>query len=334
MKLRNLLVLVVISIFTLTGYCQNSEIENLIQQGIKLHDNGKYEEAIDIYKKALSINPNSSLANYEIALSYQSEKDYKNAEKFSKKVLDLNNGHILPGYVAYANALDMQGESKKAIKAYEKAIKKFDHYLLYYNYGYTCFNQGEIKKAYNAAINAINNNPSHGSSHLLLSKIMAKKGDRVKAMLPIYFFLLIEPNSARAKIEYQTLRSYIDRGVTRTSEKNIDVLIPMNDDSDFGAAEMMISLAKASNSMEENKDKNELQLFSDNNELIFKVLGELKKDNTGFWWDFYVTLFYDLANENLTEIYSYYISLSMGEQAVNWVDEHNDDFEKFKHWLE
>jgi tetratricopeptide (TPR) repeat protein len=334
MKLRKLLVLVTISIFTLSGFGQNSEIENLIQQGIKLHDNGNYQEAINLYKKALSINPNSSLANYEIALSYQSEKDYKNAEKFSKKVLEINNDHILPAYIAYANALDMQGESKKAIKAYEKAIKKFDHYLLYFNYGYTCFNRGEIKKAYNAAIKAINNNPSHGSSHLLLSKVMAKKGDRIKAMLPIYFFLLIEPNSARSKIEYQTLRSYIDRGVTRTSEKNIDVIIPMNDDSNFGAVEMMISLAKASNSLKENKDKSDLQLFAKNNETIFNILGELKKDNIGFWWDFYVTLFYDLAKENLTEIYSYYISLSMGEEAVNWVDEHSDDFEKLKHWLE
>ena len=111
------------------------------------------------------------------------------------------------------------------------------------------------------------------------------------------------------------------------------MVVPTNEDPDFGAAEMMISLSKASNSLEENKGKTELQLFAENNESIFKILGELKKENTGFWWDFYVPFFYNLANENLTETYSYYISQSQGEEVTKWLDEHAEDFERFKTWM-
>lgn len=312
---------------------QNQGVDDLVRSGVELHDKGEYQKAIEVYKKALNIDPNSSLANYEIAFSYLAAKDYKNAEKFSKKVLDLGKDNLLGAYITYGNALDLQGKSSKAIKTYEKAIKDFDNYLLYYNYAITCLNVGKTDKAYDAALKAISNNPSHASSHLILSKIMEKKGSRIKAMLPLYFFLLIEPNSNRASVEYNTLRNYIDHGVTQTSEKNINVVVPMDKDPDFGAAEMMISLSKASNSLEENKKKTDLELFAENNESLFTILGELKKENSGFWWDFYVPFFYKMANENLAEAFSYYISQSKGEQANEWLEKNNDEFERFKSWM-
>jgi tetratricopeptide (TPR) repeat protein len=333
--MRKAKLLITISLIFMFSYTfgQNQEIENLVQKGIEFHDKGEYKKAIEFYQKALSIDPNSSLANYEIAFSYFSDKDYKNAEIYSKKVIDLKKDNLLAAYIAYGNALDMQGQTKKAIKSYEKAIKDFDNYLLYYNYAITCFNSGETDKAYDAAIKAINNNSSHASSHLILSKIMEKKGSRIKAMLPLYFFLLLEPNSSRSAIEYQTLRNYIDHGVSQTSEKNINVVVPMDKDPDFGAAEMMISLSKASNSLEENKGKSDLDLFAENNDGLFNILGELKKDNSGFWWDFYIPFFYEMANENLTKPFSYYISLSKGEEINEWIESNNDEFEKFKNWV-
>jgi tetratricopeptide (TPR) repeat protein len=324
--------LTVFILIVFSAFGQTQEIDQLVNEGIKLHDQGEYQKAIAIYKKALAIDPNSSLVNYEIAFSYLSGKDYKNAELFSKKVLDLKQGHLLSAYISYGNALDLQGQSNKAIKAYEKAMKSFDNYLLYYNHALTCQHVGLNKKAYESALKAITNHSSHASSHLLLSKIMDKEGSRIKAMLPLYFFLMLEPNSNRAAIEYQTLRNYIDHGVSQTSDKNISVVVPMDKDPDFGAAEMMVSLSKASNSLEENQGKPGLELFAENNESLFKILGELKKTNSGFWWDFYVPFFYEMANKNLAKPYSYYISLSTGEEANQWIEENEPDFEKFKAW--
>ncbi len=332
-EMKRLLFLFTIVFVSAWGFAQNSEIDSLVQEGIKLHDNGEYDKAIEKYKEALSKDPNSSLVNYEISFSYLLAKDYVSAEKYSKKVIDLNDGNLLGGYITYGSALDMLGKTNKSIKVYEKAMKDFDNYLLYYNHAISCFNKGENSKAYDSALKAIKSNSSHASSHLILSRIMERQGIRIKAMLPLYFFLLIEPNSQRAAIEYQTLRNYIDHGVIQSSDKNINVSVPMNNDPDFGAAEMMISLSKASNSTEENKGKTDLELFAENNDGIFKILGELKKENSSFWWDFYVPFFSDLANKNLTETYSYYISQSRGEEVSNWFDEHSADFEMFKLWM-
>lgn len=312
---------------------QSDEIENLVKRGIVHHDKGEFSKAAEFYLKALDMDPNSSLAHYELGFTYLSAKEYELAEKHSKKVLDLNNGHLLAGYIAYGNSLDLQGKTEKAIKAYEKGIKDFDNYLLHYNHAMACLNSGKIDKAYESAINAISNNPSHASSHLILSKIMDEKNIRIKAMLPLYFFLMIEPNTERATIEYNTLRNYIDHGVSKKGDKNINVVVPMNDDADFGAAEMMISLLKASENLEENKGKSDLELFAINNDKLFKILGELKKENKGFWWDYYVTFFYSMANENLSTPFSYYISLSKGQEVTDWLDENNEEIERFSGWV-
>ena len=78
----------------------------------------------------------------------------------------------------------------------------------------------------------------------------------------------------RDLLKYQKLRNFQSHGVTRTSEKEINVMIPSNDDPDFGAVEMMISLSGAANSAEENKGKTDLELFAESNESIFAILGE------------------------------------------------------------
>ena len=59
----------------------------------------------------------------------------------------------------------------------------------------------------------------------------------------------------------------------KNSEKKINVVVPMDKDPGFGAAEMMISLSKASNTLEENKSKPDLELFAENNDKLFKILG-------------------------------------------------------------
>jgi tetratricopeptide (TPR) repeat protein len=311
---------------------QSDSLITYVKRGIELHDQGLFEEAINTYSKALQIDEESSLTHYEIALSYISAGKYIEAEYHGRKVLELNSDHLLEGHIALGNALDLQKKSKEAIEVYEEGMKKFSHYMLFYNHAVACFDQNELDKAYDSAINAILDNSGHSSSHLVLSQVMEKKGSRVKAMLPLYFFLLIEPNSERASVEYQRLRNLLDYGVTREDPNKINVSVPMSDD-DFGPAEMMISLIKSSENLEENQGKSDLDLFAYQNDKIFSILGEIKKENTGFWWDYYVTFFSDIAINNYSTTFSYYISLSSGDESISWLENNQDQLDKFSKWL-
>jgi hypothetical protein len=199
----------------------------------------------------------------------------------------------------------------------------------------TSYNQKDYEKAEKAAINAIIAKPNHGSSHIILAAIMHARGERVLSLLPTYYFLMLEPNSKRSKINYNSLINQLGQGVARKNEKDINVNVPASSDSLFGAAEMMVSLLGASRFEDENKGKTDMDFFVETNKGLFTILGELKKDNKGFWWDFYVSKFYDLVQSNNLEAYSYYISQSANSETVNkYITDNTDKMKQLKDWMD
>lgn len=334
--MKQLFVLTIMTLLVSNIFGQNEKLNELISQGIAFHDQGKYEDAIMKYKQALEIDKKSTLANYELSYTYFSSGKYEEAIEYSKNVIIQNSDNLHPAYIILGSSLDLTGKAKDAIKIYEEGVKKFPNsYLLNYNIALTCYNQKEYDKAENAAIKAIILKPTHGSSHLILSVIMRDKGQRVKSILAMYYFLLLEPNSNRSLTNYNSLKNQLGQGVERKDEKNINVSVPFSSKSDdFGAAEMMISLLEASKYTEENKDKTEMEIFIEKNKSIFGILGELKKENRGFWWDFYVTKFYDLNQSNNYEAFSYYISQSTKNEIIkNWITENPTKINKLVDWM-
>jgi len=337
-NMKSIIAGLLIFVSVINCFGQANSFNDYMSQGISFHDEGKYDEAIGMYKKALELDPKSSVTNYEISLTYFSKQDWAQAIEYGKNVINLNTGNRLEAFVVLGNSYDMLGDTKHAISTYVKGLKEFpQNHLLNYNLALTYYNSGNQEKAEKAVIKAITLKPTHGSSHLLLSAIMNKNGSRVQNLLPLYYFLMIEPMSKRSNQNYQTLKSKLGYGVEQKDDKNINVNLPMSKgtDSEFGAADMMISLTAASKYLEENMSKSELELFSETNKSIFTILGELKGKNKGFWWDFYVTSFYDLVNSDNVEAFSYYISQSDKSDLVNkWIIDNSTKIQSLTNWIE
>lgn len=322
---------------TVNLFGQDDQVKELIVQGIELHDQGNYNDAIAKYRMALQIDNNSAIANYELSYTYMVTEKYGEAIKYSRKVIEQNSANLEQAYVVLGTSFDMSGKANKAIDAYEDGLLKFpDSNLLNYNLALTSYNQKDYEKSEKAAIRAILAKPQHGSSHIVLAATMEAKGERVMSLLSTYYFLMLEPNSKRSIINYKSLLKLLGQGVEKKDENNINVNISFSNspDSLFGPAEMMVSLSAASRFMEENKDKSDMDFFVETNEQLFSLLGELKKDNKGFWWDFYVSKFYDLLQSNNLEAYSYYISQSSGSENVNkYITGNTDKIKQLKDWI-
>jgi len=313
-------------------------VDSLVEVGIQYHDNGEFVQAIETYKTALEIEPNSPLVNYEIALTYMYSGDYQNAIKHSDKVIKRNDKYLLQAYLVKGSCLDYLGKTKESIKLFKKGIKKFgDDHLLYYNLGYNYYNIKEFDKAEEAFIKAINTKANHASSHLFLGYLMYEKNQRVQSLLSLHFFLLLEPNSERSQNAYNLLQSQLSGGVERNQEEpgKIDIFLsPDQLKSEFGTIDMMITILEASKSLEENEGKSDDQMFIENTTSFFKILGEHKtKENTGFWWDFYVPFFYLIAESEHIDTYCYYISQSTKETAADWLKENEKRVTDFAKWL-
>ncbi len=324
-----------LSVFALCAAAQNQQVEELIEKGVKQHDEGNYKAAINFYQQALEKDKASVLAHYEIASSYYAMKEYDKAIEHCDAVIDADKDYADKAFVLKGTVYDVMGKPAEAVKVYKKGIKKFPgKYLLHYNLALTCYNQKDDKQAERSLQDALTANPGHASSHMLMAYVMSDKGSRVRTMLALYNFLLLEPNSKRSVKAWDMLNKLTRKGVSKSGENTINISLDNSKDSEeFRAADLMVSMLEATRNLEENEKKSDEQMFVENSESFFKILGELEKKNRGFWWKFYVDFFNDLNNARHTEALCYYISQAAKKEAVNtWLDNNKTKIDSFGEW--
>ncbi|MCB0382925.1 MAG: tetratricopeptide repeat protein [Psychroserpens sp.] len=313
------------------------DINSLVEKGIILHDEGKFEEAIETYKKALEIDPKSSLVNYEISLSYFYNKDYQKAIKHCDIVLKNKDQHQKEAYITKGSSLDNLGKTKASIKLFKKAIKDYEDVLLYYNLALNYYKQEDFENAEEIVTKGIALDSSHSSSHLILAYINYNNNKRTQSLLNLHYFLFLEPNSRRSpeagKLIQEMMRSNVSQDPDKPNTINISLVFP-GEDNEFRSAEMMLSLLEASKMTEKNKDKTEDELFIDNTRSFFNILGELNSDEKkSIYWDIYIPFFYNIAQSEHMDAYCYYVMQSVNPYATAWFEVNKDQLDAFDAWF-
>ncbi|MFD1062975.1 tetratricopeptide repeat protein [Winogradskyella litorisediminis] len=83
-----------------------------------------YKEAIYHRTEALKYNPYNATAMYVIGTYYEKLKDYKQAEEFISKSLNLKDVPLNDEYIKLGRVLNYQKKYAEAIVAYQKAVKE------------------------------------------------------------------------------------------------------------------------------------------------------------------------------------------------------------------
>ena len=326
--------LLLLFLFSITLFSQDN-IELLVKEGSRYHDEGNFMKAIEVYSKALEIDQKSSLVNYEIALSYFSLGDFKESIKYSDVVIKNNDDLLVPAFVIQGSSLDNLGKTKQSIKLFKRAISSNPpNYLLHYNLGLNYLKLKAYEDAETQFKLSIKTNKNHSTSHLALAQIKSFKGEKVPAVLAAHYFLFLEPNTERSIGAYEILKSQFGGNVSHSSE-GTNITMTLGGNQEFRSAELMMSLIKATNNSEENVGKSEMELFVQNTKTFFKILGELNDDNkSSVWWDIYIPFFYSLAESTHLKTYCYLISQMTGDDAMNWLVNNKNEIDEFSSWLE
>jgi hypothetical protein len=62
-------------------------------------------------------------------------------------------------------------------------------------------------------------------------------------------------------------------------------------------------------------------------------LKETKKNNHGFYWDYYVPYFTAMSDKKFLETFAYVVFASSDDKEVGkWLDSHESDLRKFFEW--
>lgn len=161
---RILILFLLVTLFSVSVYADNGETDEtlrkereFIRNGNKLYNEKRYADAEVEYKKALEVNPNSNLGNYNLALSLIKQSGETNVDD---KNNPLNDATQLLGSVAQ-NSKDSQLRSKA-----------------YYTMGNIAYNQQDYGKSIEMYKNALRQNPDDEQARENLRLAQLKKNEQ------------------------------------------------------------------------------------------------------------------------------------------------------------
>ncbi len=316
---------------------QADSIQQIMDRGIAFHEEGKYELSLIEYRKALDLEPKNSFINYEMALSYYFMNKKDKAEEHAKIASQEESETGVQGVILLGTLYDEQGKTKKSIKVYKSALKLFgDYYLIWFNLGVTYNGMNELDKAADAFARAANNRLDHSSSHYALATMKQLQGNLAEAFLPMYFFLLLEPDSERSLKAVTAINDMWKQGVSEKSETEITInLAPTKGNEPMIASELFISMLEASKNLEENEGKSEFELHQNKAETFFSFMAELdlgKRDD--YYTQYYIPFFSRIAESGHIETFLRYALQSRSQESREWIVTHTDEFNAFFTWLD
>lgn len=332
--------LIIALVATISTSAQN-QMEQLLQAGMAYHDQGKYEQAIASYQEMLALDPLSSIAHYEIAMSYMYNKEYDLAIVHSEKAIESGGKLRVAAIVTKASSLSNKNQVQEAIELLEDAIDKYEvNVMVFYNLAICYFKLNDLDNAERALVAGIYDNPLHASSHYMLAILKDNKSLRTESMLSAYFFMALEPKTGRTEKMKQLLERLFMQGVQPSNEKDKKkvINITLKDielDARFGVVEMGLTLAAAA-SFEEKKTKNNNQ-FCERTSTFLELLPTAKqpKESTALDLDFnfYIPFFNALSKAKYTDIFCVYIDSMPSVANQKWLDNNEKKVTAFKKWI-
>jgi len=159
--------------------------------GTALAAEGKKEEAIAHYRKAIEINPTFTIAHLNLGAALVAQGRIEEALAAIKMNPNQEEAHFHLGVVLAA-----QGRNEEAIAHYLAAIKINPNYDdAYYNLANLLMKQGKIEEAIDNYSKAIKINPDHADAHCNLADVFVKQNKIGQAIEHFREAVRITPSS-------------------------------------------------------------------------------------------------------------------------------------------
>ncbi len=122
-------------------------IKTFFDEGRQFEDEGKYDQAIEVYTKTIEMSPELAEAYFNRGLVYKKKNEFDNAMADYNKAVERKPDFAM-AYNNIGNIFNKKQEFEKAIKNYSKAVNLDKNYALAYFNRCTVWEQkGDIKRA-------------------------------------------------------------------------------------------------------------------------------------------------------------------------------------------
>jgi Flp pilus assembly protein TadD len=185
---------------------RTAELRKAFDEGVALSREGKYDDSVAAFNRAVALNPKCQDCFYNIGFAYAQKKDYAQAEENYKKAIEVKPDYT-EAYNGLANIYNAQRKFDLAAEASAKASQlsaaapgalQGGNADALYNEGVILWNGGKIpdaKAKFQAAIAA---NANHAESHYQLGMALVNEGKLAEAGAEFNTYLKLSPEGANA----------------------------------------------------------------------------------------------------------------------------------------
>ncbi|HUB68592.1 MAG TPA: tetratricopeptide repeat protein [Candidatus Methylacidiphilales bacterium] len=157
---------------------------------------GKADEAITQYKKALGIDMNLAEVHYNLGVALIHKREMDDAISQFQKALELNPNYA-DAHNNLGNALSQKGQVDDAIIEYQKALKVNPRYPeAQSNLGLAFLQKGRVDDAIVQLQKAAEADPTNTTTHYLLGNALLQKGRLDEAIAQLQNAAALDPGNA------------------------------------------------------------------------------------------------------------------------------------------
>lgn len=316
-----------------------------IREGIALHDAKKYNEAVAKYHAVLTENPDSTLALYELALTYSAMGDRARSKETALRGAAYISDELGLFYSTIGNALDDDGKPDEAIKVYRNAEEILKAYpdlrahlsSTYYNLGVTYFRQKKYAEARAELKKAVVNNFGYASPHGLLAVTYHGTRYKVPAFLAAVRLISLEYNTQRTASSVNVITDVLKPAPKDAKTGNINIFLDLNspkDEGDFGMYDIFLGTLTTVKSKEDKK-RSPNQMFVEAISTLVSLIEEDDKLRSTFVGKHYVPFISQLKKSKHVETLGnivLYLKDNENADAAAWVKANSAKIDAFFSW--
>ncbi|MBB6130022.1 tetratricopeptide repeat protein [Mucilaginibacter lappiensis] len=313
-------------LFSIVAYAQNADVSALIKEGNELGNTQNYAGALEKYKQALAIAPDSAQTNYWMASGLSSLKRGAESIPYLNKVIKTNSKYTGAAYELLGVMYDDSHQYQQSIDAFKAGIKiQPDRPDLNYGLGLVYFRTKQYAEAEQAAIATIKINPTGAGGQRLYALVCFHQNKRAPALLALCNFLLLEPDGPRSAEAYTNMQSILKGGALKIEGKTDAENIALNK-----------SLSAAAATTDNRRYASPADLLAAQLKAVFRAVGQLseKQGRNDFFTIYYAFFFYRLAQTEHMPAFARLMDLSANKAADSqWLQLNEDKRKALEDWV-
>ena len=128
---------------------RHAELQDLFLSAIRAEEQGRKQNAMEVYGKILSVDPAFTAALINLGTLHYHQKQYQRAEQLYRRATETDPSYVL-AFFDLGNVLDELERPDESITAYMRAIALAPHYAdAHYNLALAYERKGERRRALN-----------------------------------------------------------------------------------------------------------------------------------------------------------------------------------------